>query len=321
MTRTVSNSCLGCAASLWKRDWVGGGDGTAANAGGIASPPRSNGSTGSASGDGGSNGAGLVENAEAQAHLVRMMMTHARHPPRRLPTHAALFQLLEAIVPRPFNTGAAGEQQQAETHAASQAATFLSLLLGEISGTSTGGAYNLPLEQHRKIHAAFESIGDGLDATLRVAMAGLGGAVRVLTEANGNGGSGSANNGAGSGSSGTGTCMDRPMIELCAAVVGLVVDALSWEFGAGSHRVSFLLTDGGGGTATLIRPPERWREYLIRPDFLGAVFSVYTAVRTQPHGRQCDLGHRIRQLLLMLSSVTGIIYESREQRQWGQWKC
>lgn len=319
LPRTVSNSCLGCAASLWKRDWVGGGDGAtgaAANAGGIASPPHSNGSTGSARGDGGGNGAGLVENAEAQAHLVQMMMTHARHPPRRLPTHAALFQLLESIVPRPFNTAAAGEQQQqaAATHAASQAATFLSLLLGEISGTSTGGAYNLPLEQHRRIHAAFESAGDGLDATLRVAMAGLGGAVRVLTEANGNGGSGSANNGAGSGSSGTGTCMDRPMIELCAAVVGLVVDTLSWEFGAGSHRVSFLLTDGGGGTATLIRPPERWREYLIRPDFLGAVFSVYTAVRTQPHGQQCDLGHRIRQLLLMLSSVTGIIYESREQK-------
>ena len=120
----------------------------------------------------------------------------------------------------------------------------------------------MPLEQHRRIHAAFESAGDGLDATLRVAMAGLGGAVRVLTEANASGGSNGGANGAaggtaGSGSSGTGTCMDRPMIELCAAVVGLVVDTLSWEFGAGSHRVSFLLTDGGGGTATLIRPPER----------------------------------------------------------------
>jgi len=245
----------------------------------------------------------VVENAEAQAHLVQMMAAHVRHPPQRIRTHAELFHVMESMIPHPFNAGAAAAEQ---THAASQAATFLSLLVGEISGTSQGGAYNLPLEQHRRIHAAFEADGNGLDATLRVAMAGLGGAVRVLTEANE---SSNVNNGVG----GSGATLDRPMIELCAAVVGLVVDTLSWEFGAGSHRTSFLLSDGGGN-ATLIRPPERWREYLIRPDFLGAVFSVYTAVRTQPHGLQCDLGHRIRQLLLMLSSVTGIIYESREQK-------
>ena len=325
LPRTVSNSCLGCAASLWKRGWLGdddvaeGGINANGNGGGIASPPHSNGSTVSshsaASSGHAYNSNRVVENAEAQAHLVQMMAAHGRYPPRRVRTHAELFQMMESIIPHPFNANANAN----ETHAATQATTFLSLLLGEISGTSKGGAYNLPLEQHRRIHAAFEAAGNGLDATLRVAMAGLGGAVRVLTEANAanantaNANTANAASGSSNANANANNALERPMIELCAAVVGLVVDTLSWEFGSGS-RTSFILSDGGGATATLIRPPERWREYLIRPDFLGAVFSVYTAVRTEPHGRQCDLGHRIRQLLLMLGSVTGVIYESREQR-------
>mmetsp|Transcript_839 Transcript_839/g.1941 ORF Transcript_839/g.1941 Transcript_839/m.1941 type:complete len:1304 (-) Transcript_839:31-3942(-) len=288
--RTVANACLGCAASLWKRGWL-----SSSNNGGSGSN-----SDGGVSGE--QKGAVMVENAEAQAHLVGMMMSHAQHRPSRVASQGELFQLAESLMSRPFASAAGGGGAFNDTstvYTATQASALLINLLGEIGGTSNSGAYNLPLEAHRRIHSDFEAVSNGLDATLHLSMTCLGGAVRTLTDARTNQ-----------------QDIGEGMIGLCASIVALTVETLSWEFGAGSSRSSFVLGEGrGGGAATVIRPPERWRESIVRPDFLGAVFTVYTAVRDKADGKNKELSHKIRQLLLILSSVSGIIYENREQRQ------
>ena len=72
---------------------------------------------------------------------------------------------------------------------------------------------------------------------------------------------------------------DESLLELGRSVVDVTCDALLWEFGAGASRCDLF---GGAsrrnGQSALIRPPQRWREVLINPEFLGAVFRTYAAV-------------------------------------------
>jgi len=292
LPRTVANACLGCSASLWKRGWK-----TVALTIGRMHRASADEAEGAGAGT-------RAENAEAQAHLIQMMQAHTAYVPHRMADRDELFQLVESLVNRPFASGSAAAASVVDLAVAAQASSFLRTILGEVSGTSMGGGYNQPLEFHRNVHSTFESIDNGLDATLKMAMSGLGGIVRTLTDA-------------------SSARQDVPaqVIEVCSNVVVLTVDALSWDFGSSSTRSIFILGGGKGGSGAtgggsiIIRPPERWRDYLIRPDFLGAVFAVYTAVRTQPYGQTFELVHRIRQLLLMLSSVSGSIYETSDQRQ------
>ncbi|CAN0553604.1 unnamed protein product, partial [Laminaria digitata] len=87
---------------------------------------------------------------------------------------------------------------------------------------------------------------------------------------------------------------------------------LSWEF---STREPWHIPS----TQQLIRPGPRWRQYLVRPDFLGAVFDVYHRVR----GPACccslgsggNLPHSLRQLLLQLSSVQGDVFDNDEEKK------
>ena len=75
----------------------------------------------------------------------------------------------------------------------------------------------------------------------------------------------------------------------------------------------------------MVRPPESWREYLIRPDFLGAIFQVYSIIRKDTGktsftstGQKSSLlysqfKHSLRQLLLLLSSLTGIVFDNKNE--------
>ncbi|CAN0403290.1 unnamed protein product, partial [Discosporangium mesarthrocarpum] len=86
---------------------------------------------------------------------------------------------------------------------------------------------------------------------------------------------------------------------------------LSWEF-------SFVEAWQIPPAQQLIRPGPRWRQYLVRPDFLGAVFSVYQRVRVRGRigaGPGATLPHALRQLLLQLSSVHGDIFQDELHRQ------
>lgn len=67
---------------------------------------------------------------------------------------------------------------------------------------------------------------------------------------------------------------DAPVLELVTTVVNVCAEVLSWEF-------AFVEAWQIPPTQQLIRPGPRWRQYLVRPDFLGAVFDVYHRVRRE----------------------------------------
>lgn len=163
------------------------------------------------------------------------------------------------------------------------AATFLSVLAGEFMGKSAV-RYHLPLEFHKRAHANFEKQG-GLDSCLRLGMGALSVVVSAL-------------------SSQTPSTIDE---RKSLAVVQLTTDIIGWEFGADAWDVSVPQTSG----KTLIRPPVSWREHLTRPDFCGAIFRVHEVV-VRSHE---NLAASLRQLLLLLASLSGPMFENAEQRK------
>lgn len=157
---------------------------------------------------------------------------------------------------------------------------FLSVLVGEFMGKSAV-QYHLPLEFHKKAHSSFEADG-WIDHSLRLSMGALSQVVSHLS---------------------SGQVSDESST---LPVVQVTIDVISWEFGSQAWDVGIPVTS----SKTLVRPPVSWRDFLIRPDFCGAIFHVHQAVvRSQP-----KLAHAFRQLLLLLSSLTGTIFEHQEQR-------
>ena len=157
-------------------------------------------------------------------------------------------------------------------------AHFLSVLVGEFMGKSAV-QYHLPLEFHKIAHSSFETDG-WIDHTLRLSMGALSHVVSQIS-------SGQDSNDA-------------------LAVVQLTIDVMSWEFGSEAWDICFPLH-----TKTILRCPESWREYLVRPDLCGAIFHVHeTVMRSQP-----KLAHALRQLLLLLTSLSGGIFADERQRQ------
>lgn len=157
-------------------------------------------------------------------------------------------------------------------------ALFLSVLVGEFMGKSAVH-YHMPLEFHKSAHSAFEADG-WIDNTLRLSMGALSHVVSQVASG-----------------------LDS---EDALAVVQLTIDVMSWEFGSEAWDVCIPLN-----TKTILLCPVSWREYLVRPDFCGAIFHVHDAVmRSQP-----KLAHALRQLLLLLTSLSGGIFADEGQRQ------
>jgi len=175
---------------------------------------------------------------------------------------------------------------------ATMAMFFLSTLVGEFSGGNTAVAYNCSLEFHRLSHVAFEE--KGLQMSLKLAMGGLSIIIPKMASAGSN----------------------SHLVHLAVAIVNLTVDVLSWEFGSLGGQW------GRTGGTGLVRPPETWREWIIRPDFLGAIFELYKSLRGGNGNDQSseqtnaieNLKHVLRQLLILLSSITGSIFEDRNEK-------
>ena len=167
---------------------------------------------------------------------------------------------------------------------------FLSCLIGQFSGGNTAAAYNCSLEFHRLSHVSFEE--KGLQTTLKIAMGGLSIIIPKLAS--------SGNN--------------AHLLHLAVGIVNLTIDVLSWEFGSLGGKW------GRTGGTGLVRPPEIWREWIIRPDFLGAIFDLYKSLRGGSDQSSVEnttienLTHLLRQLLILLSSVTGSIFEDVNQK-------
>ncbi|CAM9529597.1 unnamed protein product [Chrysoparadoxa australica] len=135
----------------------------------------------------------------------------------------------------------------------------------------------LPRELHRKAHSAFDSL--GLNETLGLAMELLSGVSSVV------GG--------------------EESMETTSTVVQLCAEVLSWEFVP-------LEPWQIPSAQQLVSPGIRWREYLVRPDILEAVFRVYDKVRSSAMGT--SLPHSMRQLLLQFSSISGDIFDGPTQK-------
>ncbi|CBJ26385.1 conserved unknown protein [Ectocarpus siliculosus] len=170
--------------------------------------------------------------------------------------------------------------------AALRSAKALFSLVSEFSSTRAT-ALGLPLEFFRATHAAFNKL--GLDQSLALSMELLGETVKAVATPE--------------------ALSDTSVLELVTTVVNVCAEVLSWEF---KYVEAWQIPPA----QQLIRPGPRWRAYLVRPDFLGAVFNVYHRVRLRgTAGPGGTLPHALRQLLLQLSSVHGDIFENDDQRK------
>ena len=166
-------------------------------------------------------------------------------------------------------------EQQFQSQQCSEAAAFLTCLVGEFSGKSSV-TYAMPLEFHKAAHRSFEKEG-ALFHSLQLSMHTLNQIVVNFA------------------------APDPSLIEQTHTVVQLILEVLSWEFGMTAFASGSLGAIRTG--QTLIRPPVQWRDYLVRPELGQALFSMHQKVRNHEH-----IAHSIRQLLLILASLSGPIF-------------
>ena len=293
LPRTVAMALLGCASSFWKRGWAH----RTSDGEGASSLPRR-----------------IDDDQQYLESLIGDLFPSG--VVRRFEGEDArgeLFAHLNSLLASPFAAAAAANASAAR-RAAAMSASFLSLLLGEFAGGGPSSArYNLPLEFHRSCHRLFESgsdddaangSGSGLDDTLRSSMTALSCLVgHVLND--------------------SGAVGEESLLELGSCIIDVTCDALSWEFGAHSKWDAISSKSLAG---SLLRLPQRWRETLINPEFLGAMINVYVAVRGVMMGagdatrgdllaKQGRMAHQLRQLLMQLSSIAGgPIFANEDER-------
>lgn len=174
-----------------------------------------------------------------------------------------------------------------------QAAELTACLLGEFAGRSAV-VYRLPLEFHKQAHSSFEKEG-ALNHCLKLSMGALSQVVQRIA--------------------------DQPHainVEQALAVVQLTTDVIGWEFGLAAWDTGAVGASGIG--RTILRPPVEWREYLARPDFVGACFHVHEIVASQAADTKSSrhmvtLAQNIRQVLLLLASLSGPMFVDAEQRK------
>jgi len=300
LPRTVTMACLSCASSFWKRGWTQTNDAS-------------------------------IQKDDQQSYLESLMtnlfptMQRFHNAENNEADQELLFGYLNSLLASPFEQ----QQQSAATpqtrYTAAMSASFLSLLIGEFTGGNSSSArYNLPLEFHRACHSIFESgssdgnnlsVGkkSGLDATLHTSMAALSSLVGYILN------------------NSTNAVQDESLLELGSNIINVMCDVLSWEFGVGASNFNGSSNKSSSSSknnqGVLSRPPQRWREVLVNPEFLGAMITVYTNIRIGPTGSSGNISgssatgtrsrmaHGLRQLLLQLSSIAdGPIFANENER-------
>jgi len=171
----------------------------------------------------------------------------------------------------------------------SSAAGFLDILVGEFAGKSAS-QYNMPLEFHKRAHSTFEQNG-WLDQALQISMKALSQVVALLNNS---------------------SIIEKFKEDLALVVVQLTIDVIGWEFGTSAW-------DSGGfptvKASPLVRPPVAWRSVLVQPEFVKAIFLMHSRVAHSNGQRlSSELGHSIRQLILLLASLFGPIFPTPEDQ-------
>jgi hypothetical protein len=203
-------------------------------------------------------------------------------PIPQLTTKADLFQYLDSYMMSGLSPMALG-------------ASYLSTLVGEFAGKSSSN-YNMPLEFHKQAHRSFEKEQSaGLDQSLQMAMKALSQVVSMLSQQE---------------QQNTNTVPE----DVASAVVQLTMDVIGWEFGTDAWN-----NVGGLSRATikgLVRPPASWRDVLMQPEFCKALFHVHgVVVHHSSSNRRPQLAHDLRQLLLLLTSLSGPMFQSQDERK------
>lgn len=312
LPRTVAMALLGCASSFWKRGWIN----ATANESTLL--------------------AKKIDDEQSYlesfiSNLFPTMQLFNNGGGEMTQQQQELFAYVNSLLEFPFTsttetTTASMAMLSRSQHTATMSTSFLALLLGEFAGGNTSSArYNQPLEFHRLCHHNFESGSDddngvncitksGLDATLHLSMTSLSCFVgHVLNQQQS-------------------VVMDELLLELGSSVIDLTCDTLSWEFGGYKKWEWDANNSSVAGSSTLLRPPQRWRDVLINPEFLGAMMNVYITVRravmmgnntVEDCAGSCNynlmvkqgrMAHLLRQLLLQLSSISGPIFDSDAER-------
>jgi len=303
----------------------------------------------SSSNDVGDDQQSYLESLMCNQLLPNMRRFHGGGGGEEASSSRELFVHLNSLMASPFEQQQPSAMQQQIQYIAAMSASFLSLLVGEFTGGNSSSRYNLPLEFHRLCHRVFENGSEnngsaannnaasgansnqsGLDSTLQLSMSALSSLVGYVLN-NTTASSSPLSPSAGAPIAGS-VLQDKSLLELASRIVDVTCDVLSWEFGAGASKWDFangsstrskgIGNHASGGATVLLRPPQRWRESLINPEFLGAVFRTYSAVRTGRESCSDDsdenrarLAHSLRQLLLQLASIAmGPIFADENER-------
>ena len=282
-SRTCQLACYTTAVAFWKRAW---NDNT---------NWMIQGSTSSSS-------SSSFRNQQEAVLAEQMQFLHAPRlmHPKDLLTHMEQLLLQQQQ-----------QQQQQQTTATTQAALFLTCLIGEFVGKSVV-TYRMPLEFHKEAHASFEKQG-ALRQCLTMSLHALSQQLQQQQQQQQQQHYSSSNN-----NNNDPTAIHKEESLTCLqAVVDLVSEVVSWEFGASAWTNSAAAAAKTG--QTLIRPPIEWREYLVQPDLARAVFrvhlSIYNKSKQQKQQQQLAVAQSLRQLLLILASLSGSMFAQQTERQ------
>lgn len=170
-----------------------------------------------------------------------------------------------------------------------QTSLYIDCMISEFSSKSAIN-YKLPIEYHKMAHRLFENKYETLIQCLQINMKGL---EQIFIKGN-----------------------DIYNIDCIDIVIKCTNNIISWEFGLsawdnGNLGISTLLS-----SRTVIRPPIEWRDVpIIQSDFCRAIFTIHDQVLSTSTSQSSIVAHNIRQLVILLSSIAGAIYESNEQRK------
>ena len=271
ISKPVAMACLSASASFWKRSWDMS----------LSSPDQNRGLTASQN-----------STLETTLHsLINMIQTSSPSiSNHRVSDINMLFSKLEEIISYPINQNYDTNDDTIILKSV-MASSFLSTLIAEFAGTSrsTMSYYNLSLEHHRKLCLLFQDE-CGLDQILQLGMKVLGGVIhRLLHESS--------------------SVSSIKLMDLAASVISMIGDTISWDFHAGGWSDNQNLISSHSSTS-LIHLPIKWRDTIINPDFLRALFSLYSSLQqsSDKSYNRISSQHSIRQLILILSSLTGKIF-------------
>jgi hypothetical protein len=201
----------------------------------------------------------------------------------------SLFEYLNAFIVQQ------GQQQQQPLQQQQQqfVAEFLECIISELGSTSMAVNYRMPIEFHKAAHRAFETDG-ALYQSLQLTITCIG----QLTS--------------------SAIITSSYNLDTTLAIIQLLNSILGWEFGTSAWSMI------GSSSGTLIRPPKQWKDYVGQVEIIHAILRIHNnSIILQPNGTNNSiLSHNIRQVLLQLASITGLIFTSpTEQIQYASALC